>query len=420
MSCGICINDFNKSTRCEVKCDFCEFSSCRECSKKYLLSLDLNAHCMSCKREWDRKILVSKFEGTFVNKAYKQHREKVLMDRERSLLPATQPYVEREIECEKIDVELGELQEEINKLAEKMSSLRAVKRRLESKESTVRKNFVRKCPRENCKGFLSSQWKCGLCEHYTCNECNEVKGVTKDCEHTCKPENVATVQLLAKDTKPCPGCGAGIFKIEGCDQMFCIECHTAFSWKTGCKVFGAIHNPHYFEYLRRAGHVPRNPNEVRCGRELDHTFAAEFMGRDRCEGRKIMENICRQLIHIRHVELPRFNVNNINENLDLRVAFMRDKLTEDEFKRRVQQREKSVQKRTDLQNILNMLLSCATEIMYRYAEQYNQTRKKETFSYAEWIMELDNLRVYTNDCLKDVSEVYKCKKYALDKNFKMA
>ena len=60
-----------------------------------------------------------------------------------------------------------------------------------------------------------------------------MKGAKRDCEHTCNPDLVETAKLLAKDTKSCPTCQTKIFKIDGCDQMWCTQCHTAFSWKTG-------------------------------------------------------------------------------------------------------------------------------------------------------------------------------------------
>jgi uncharacterized Zn finger protein (UPF0148 family) len=70
-------------------------------------------------------------------------------------------------------------------------------------------------------------------------------------EHTCKPEDVATAKMLAKDSKNCPKCGVCIFKIEGCNQMFCTHCNTAFCWKTLEIINRAIHNPHYFEWVKR-------------------------------------------------------------------------------------------------------------------------------------------------------------------------
>jgi len=77
-----------------------------------------------------------------------------------------------------------------------------------------KKKFVRRCTNDGCRGFLSTQWKCGLCEHWVCPDCFEVKGTEKNSEHTCKPENVESANLIKKDTKPCPSCGEMIMKID--------------------------------------------------------------------------------------------------------------------------------------------------------------------------------------------------------------
>lgn len=120
--------------------------------------------------------------------------------------------------------------------------------------------FLMNCQAKDCKGYLSTKYKCGLCEQYTCSHCLLVK----EEGHECKEDDVSTVRLIRKDTKPCPKCSARISKIDGCDQMWCVECKTAFSWKSGNIVNGAIHNPHYYDYLRKTqGFVPRADNP--CG-----------------------------------------------------------------------------------------------------------------------------------------------------------
>ena len=111
-----------------------------------------------------------------------------------------------------------------------------------------------KCQYEECKGFISQSYKCGLCEKYTCSKCYlpETEG------HQCKETDVASAKLIKEETRPCPSCSTRIYKIGGCDQMWCTDCRTAFSWNTGKVVNGVIHNPHYYEYLRNTqGFVPR-------------------------------------------------------------------------------------------------------------------------------------------------------------------
>ena len=80
--------------------------------------------------------------------------------------------------------------------------------------------------------------------------------------------------MIKKETKGCPQCGVRIYKISGCDQMWCTECKVAFSWNTGKIIYGGqIHNPHYYEWMRRTGgEIPLNHNEVACGREIDNYF----------------------------------------------------------------------------------------------------------------------------------------------------
>ena len=116
--------------------------------------------------------------------------------------------------------------------------------------------FVKPCGAPGCKGFLSTAWKCGMCDLWSCPDCHDVKGESRDVEHTCDPNKVLTVQLLEKEAKGCPKCGVQICKIEGCDQMWCTHCNTGFHWRTGKIASGPIHNPHYFEWLRSQGQTP--------------------------------------------------------------------------------------------------------------------------------------------------------------------
>ena len=46
--------------------------------------------------------------------------------------------------------------------------------------------------------------------------------------------------------------------------MWCTQCHTAFSWRTGEIETHVVHNPHYFQWMREqgSGAVPRAPGDV--------------------------------------------------------------------------------------------------------------------------------------------------------------
>ena len=124
------------------------------------------------------------------------------------------------------------------------------------------------CPNNDCRGFLSTQYKCEICKLYTCPTCHEIIGHSKTDEHTCNPDSVKSAELIKKDTKSCPNCGIRIFKISGCDQMWCTECEVAFSWNTGKALHNVvIHNPHFYNRQKELnnGVMPRAPGDILCG-----------------------------------------------------------------------------------------------------------------------------------------------------------
>ena len=218
MSCNICCENF-KTTRPKICCQYCEFEACRICCEKYILSEEI-PKCMEpgCGKEWSRKFLKEKFTNTFLTNIYKEHIESILFDKEKALLPATQPLAEEKIRKQNIRKEMRNIDNLINDLQKQRRDLEFSIYRNENqiKADDKTRTFVRQCPADGCRGFLSTQWKCGLCEKWTCPDCHELKGVNRDCEHSCDPNSVASAKLLSSDSKPCPKCQSLIFKIEGC------------------------------------------------------------------------------------------------------------------------------------------------------------------------------------------------------------
>ncbi len=130
-----------------------------------------------------------------------------------------------------------------------------------------RHQFVAACPKEACRGFLSSAYKCGTCEDYFCSKCRTHIGTERDPTHECDPALLATIQAILADSKPCPSCGTAISRVSGCDQMYCTQCDTPFSYKTGERVTsGPIHNPHYFQRMAALGaNAPAAADNDPCG-----------------------------------------------------------------------------------------------------------------------------------------------------------
>lgn len=152
--------------------------------------------------------------------------------------------------------------------------------------------FIRACPRANCRGFVTDRWECGLCLQQVCRHCHEmvfaaptnhtgnphaqimttieetattaassVNTIIAVADHVCHPDQVASAQLIAAETKPCPTCMAPIRKAEGCQHMFCWSCKSGFNWKTRRPIsLDRLHNPHFFQW-QRILHATSNTEE---------------------------------------------------------------------------------------------------------------------------------------------------------------
>ena len=228
--CIICAEKFNKVKRNPTKCQYCDFIACRECCETYILS-ENDPHCMNkdCMRTWTRQFISNSFTKQFCTLTLKNHRENVLFEKNKSSLPSIIPIIKIVKESEGIENEIKKLMIEEqnikNRILEKRNNKFVLDMQIrrfyndditENENTKDKKIFIRPCPNDKCRGFLSSQWKCGICEIYVCSDCGDIKGQDNTIEHICKEENIKSMELLKKDTRPCPKCGTRIFKIEGC------------------------------------------------------------------------------------------------------------------------------------------------------------------------------------------------------------
>lgn len=210
-----------------IEC-MCDWRACEPCNQQYLALHYSEPHCMNtqCKAKWTPRFMATNFSPQWYNSdkkgGYRYLTKLRLLEREKAQIPAT---------------------------LEMMANPNIIK----EKKKVSHYQWVCPCPNPNgCNGLVDRNYECLICKAQVCKKCREIKLE----EHTCKPETVATVKILkGKDTKPCPKCAAPIFKIDGCDQMFCDApgCKTAFSWSRGTIETGVIHNPHAIAWLRKTG-----------------------------------------------------------------------------------------------------------------------------------------------------------------------
>ena len=334
-------------------------------------------------------------------------------------------------------------------------------------EDAVRRSkthFVRACTIESCRGFLSKQWKCGICGIFTCSKCNIPIVSTKlqgsfvgesdvlpkteeeESEHICNPDDIATAELLAKDTKPCPKCGTGIFKIDGCDQMWCTECRTAFNWRTGSLESGHVHNPHYFEYQRRMGADVRNIMDIPCGGLEPNAFhgvihhlminVTSTMARTQAErekrvlsplslevSRQLLKDSANYTMSIQYYSaylLPRYRPDAIQNNLELRVLYLTKEITEEEFKTALSREAKQFNKRIEIGQVIQTVIFGMGDILTRLIQflrktddQANTVNYCDTAEILKYFREIDALIEYANECLEFICKQYKLTRVAM-------
>lgn len=418
MSCNVCIEPFNRSDRVNIICPKCEFNACKLCYTTFLVDQERMACCMNCKNEWDYDLLTKIFPKTFL-KRYKETYKEIFFRKESALFSATQPLVEDQIKRESIKQQIKDIQKKIEVLdSEYISTFNenninfdytldsydifleyytetksALDRELSELKSYInekisQKNYIKKCPNENCKGFLNEAWKCMLCNIDCCSKCH----VIKQQEHVCKDDDIATANLLSDDTKCCPNCKVPISKINGCDQMFCMQCHTPFSWKSGKIENGRIHNPHYLDLIKNGELIERDILDIRCGRMIDLVFL------DSIQTPKL-KIVAASVIIIRQDILPDF-IDNYIDNSDIRIKYLRSLKTEQEYKNVLFRRYKSNEYKKNVGKILSTYVEMITEILYRGRESTFDDR-----CYNECCKML----TYTNSCLVDISKRFDCK-----------
>jgi len=242
-SCSVCIGTFNKKLQKELSCPYCQYAVCSQCTRRYMLSNQQDPHCMNCRRAWNREILSEMFPASFINKEYKNHRENVLYERERSMLPDTQPKVIQTIQYRELKKEKDTLTKQLNDqiillrkirtdLGDVENRIRMMTNTRNTRNNVYRNVTLRGCPKVDCRGFIQKDWTCGICQTHICSKCHEIlprpssshqptdlpesSAAVEQEAHVCKPEDVETATMIMKQTRPCPKCAVPIYKIDGC------------------------------------------------------------------------------------------------------------------------------------------------------------------------------------------------------------
>lgn len=432
-NCFVCCENFNKSTRKKIECPnhSCNFDVCKICVRQYLLT-QKEPHCMNCKHGWNQKLIIEQTNKSFFDNQYKISRKQFLLESEISKLPSTiaaaesyKKVKEEEVKIKETCAKMLELKKQLDELRDTKykiyENIRSLKNTGEKAED--KKKFVMPCPNNDCRGFLSTQYKCEICKLHTCPTCHEIIGHSKTDSHTCNPDSVQSAEFIKKDTKPCPNCGIRIFKISGCDQMWCTECEVAFSWNTGKALLNAvIHNPHFYTRQRNLnnGVIPRAPGDVLCGglcsfnNLRNHIIMPLQRENEKTEESRYLCNkvlVWHRLVsHITHNELNRIRTRivNLRDNKELRIQYILNEKTRQELADTVFRNDTILKKLTEIHNIYEILSVVGIELFAHLCNQKlgNMNINDVIKIITDLFNEYKTLIKYSNTQLQDISATF--------------
>jgi hypothetical protein len=392
---------------------------------------------MNCNKKFTRSILIDLFKIKFINGIYKENIKELLFKEEIIKIPQSLPEVEYLMNIKKYTIIVDKLRKEFTesnfnieidlnsfiKQGEITSYLKYISylknNFLRSKNKKEKKEYKYPCANNDCNGFVNNKWKCELCDKDTCKECLTIK--LNDL-HICNQDDIDTCLLLKKDSKPCPKCNISIMKTSGCNQMWCVNCHTTFDWVSlNIRENGQVHNPEYFRYMRENGLViptTNNLNDDICVNLFQESVRKlTVINNNMLKNKKSDKNIailfdlCGDIRHIINIEIP--DLRRKTNNLDLwkntqRIRFIMKDITEKQYKTNLAKKHKEIDFLDEMYSIQNTIYEVCKESFISIVNEY-----ENSISYKESIIFI-KLKEFIKDfkeTINKIQDIYQYDKY---------
>ena len=418
--CTICYdNDLSSS----LTCSYCKFQACQLCNKKFIEEHLREPLCMNCGKIWSREFVLNNAEN---KQWFYKHIGKYILEKEKMLLPETQEEASNISEIKMLLKGLRELPTNTkikrmykhfdsefikNALKEKQELRKKVFNVINYKKSqtitygnkkTFKKSnhYIFKCPRE-CRGFISNNYQCGTCKKSICKLCHSELFNN----HKCNKDDIKSATAISTSSKPCPKCLTYIFKSGGCDQMFCTQCNTAFSWITGEIEIGIIHNPHYYEYLATLSSASPNIDVIACGEIPDaNMFLIKiYASTDVSPWITKLQSLHRNTIHIRNVLMRDLRSDNVKDNLDIRIQYLLGEFDSSIWVVKLMNREKKKMKIKAVYDLLQLILVIMEDFVRKVYSFESDTWHDKVYNILK---EIVSLKKYYNDSLEQIFLVH--------------
>jgi hypothetical protein len=318
--------------------------------------------------------LLEKLPKIFITTTYKEHAKDILFKRELTYTAETMESVEFIKQYTKNKNRLNDFNKlhwqymtifNEDRINLKITDDHRKARLLKINEDIERKNTITHsipCITVDCKGFLNN-YKCAVCDAVVCDKCMKAKNDEPD--HKCKKEDLKSEELIRRETKQCPKCAANIYRIHGCNQMWCTYCKTAFDWETLKIITKNFHNPHYHEYMQnRTNEAVVVVNQC----ELPEYYVIKnYLTNKNIQFFDIaLENIHRANLELAEFIMT-FRINNDPPSLNqwLRIQYILGDLPEQEFKNEIYKKDREQKKLIAFRQIYEMFIMVTRDIFHQ-------------------------------------------------------
>jgi hypothetical protein len=413
--CDICTKEVTNNYT--VTCPFCNVEICESCFQ-YSITMDLKTpYCVYCKKTLSLEFVLGNNETKWCREIFIPFFENLCLEKEKNYLIDTMPKYKKMVEIRNLNKQIKnlpsnkkietELMKDFNskkdkhfmnllndKLDEKNIQKEILNKQIylleDNKKTSDKKEnkttYISNCPNSKCRGFITNKYTCEICHLEICKACMS----KKEEGHSCKRDDIESAQLIRESSKPCPKCYIPIFKISGCNQMFCTNCHVVFDWVTLKIDNGSVHNVHYFDWMTNQNNSENiDLDEVACGDiiniyiNLSHQVYLNYDDNDYYKFQKIKRMF--EVNRIFHGEI----IENIREELirnrfeDFRIEYLDNKISENKWKSKIARDTINNEKYRSLIEIFEMYVTITSDLIRQLAFK-KLTVSKLLESYTEF------------------------------------
>lgn len=327
IKCNICTENFTTKRRiqfiCEKGCyiDNGEYN-CVDCQYNWICTTNeqTGVKCISCKTNLKLSNLSKYYSKIKIEKIIQ-----ILNEINVNIQIANKQKYKKEALKQRLQEEKNKKLKEIDK---QISTLQSLYNDIYYAPINITDiDTTKSCPGNFCKGVLNSDNYCMICENIYCDICLK----KKESNHECNQDDIKTIELLKKETKACPYCGAQSEKVNGCYMVFCLICKNLWDW-THNKILDIkltdrrAHNPDLSDYLKQKKINQRiflrivNLQNVKENRKKNEIFA------NLCDFFSFINHI---IIDLENDILYQYQIDFESEIINLNAKYINDKITKE-------------------------------------------------------------------------------------------